>query len=80
MSIVKVLFFGAAADAVGAREMVVPIGSQASSDTVLERLVLDHPQLEDHKLLFAINEEYADRGTRLKDGDEVAIFTAVSGG
>jgi len=36
--------------------------------------------LRSHKLLVAVNQEYAGDAMPLKDGDEVAIFTAVSGG
>jgi molybdopterin converting factor small subunit len=46
----------------------------------VQRLVGDHPGLGIRRLLFAVNEEYVSPTARLKDGDELAIFTAVSGG
>jgi molybdopterin converting factor small subunit len=33
-----------------------------------------------HQLLFAVNQEYASGDEPLKNGDELAVFTAVSGG
>jgi molybdopterin converting factor small subunit len=38
------------------------------------------PLLEKHKILIAVNQEYADADTELANGDEIALFTAVSGG
>ena len=35
---------------------------------------------EPEGLLYAVNKEYADRGRRLEDGDEVALIPPVSGG
>ena len=35
---------------------------------------------EDQRVMMAVNQERADRATRLKDGDEVALFPPVTGG
>ena len=75
---VRVLFFGATADLTGEREINFPIES-LRGPTVSE-IVKKFPQLAQHKLLFSINQEYAQDDEILHDGDEVAIFTAVSGG
>jgi molybdopterin synthase catalytic subunit/molybdopterin converting factor small subunit len=49
----------------------------ASVDDVWPALGLgDEPE----GLLYAINREYAERGTELRDGDEVALIPPVSGG
>lgn len=76
---VNVLFFGATADAVGTRSQQIDTEDSIAGD-LLERLVKDHPQLARHKLLFSVNQEYRPADTQLMDGDEIAIFTAVSGG
>jgi len=34
----------------------------------------------DQRVMMAVNQEVADRGTPLKDGDEVALFPPVTGG
>lgn len=77
---VRVLFFGATADAVGSRELEVMTEETTSAKSLIHQLSQQHPALAKHKILIAVNEEYADADTILNDGDEVAVFTAVSGG
>lgn len=77
---VRILFFGATAALVGTRDMVTSIGETDSAADILKQLANDHPTLKDRKLLFAVNEQYVAEETRLKDGDQLAIFTPVSGG
>lgn len=77
---VKILFFGATADAAGTRSVEIDIGEHATSSEVFDRVIADHPRLSGHRLLFAVNEEYASGWEILDNGDELAIFTAVSGG
>jgi molybdopterin synthase sulfur carrier subunit len=77
---VKVLFFGATADAVGKREVEItfagPVNAREAFAGVLEKF----PALNHHKLLFARNQEYINDNEMVEDGDELAVFTAVSGG
>jgi molybdopterin converting factor small subunit len=47
---------------------------------VFKSVIDQHPRLRDHKLLFSINQEFASGDEMVRDGDELAIFTAVSGG
>jgi sulfur-carrier protein len=35
---------------------------------------------EEQRVMIAVNQEVADHATRLKDGDEVALFPPVTGG
>ena len=77
---VKVLFFGATAELVGTRELETSIGKSAVVANVINDLATRHPKLKDHRLLLAVNEEYISENFPLKDGDELAIFTPVSGG
>jgi len=46
----------------------------------MRAVVREFPNLENGRFLFALNQEYATPGTRVADGDELAIFTPVSGG
>lgn len=78
--IVKLLFFGATADALGSRELELATDNNATVESLIGQLSTDHPAIANQKLLVAVNEEYAAADTLLSDGDEVAIFTAVSGG
>jgi molybdopterin converting factor subunit 1 len=77
---VVILFFGAVADAAGKREAEVEVTEGLTAGELIESLKAKHPGLAGQKLLFAVNEEYADPATPLQNGSEVAIFTPVSGG
>ena len=77
---VQVLFFGATADAVGEREIEFDLPERAKAKDAFVRIVEKYPQLKNHKLLFAVNQEYASGDEMIENGDELAIFTAVSGG
>lgn len=77
---VQILFFGATADATGEREIEIDLANDAKADAAFACIVETFPQLKKHSLLFAVNQEYAKGSEIIKDGDELAIFTAVSGG
>lgn len=77
---VSILFFGATADAVGSRELDLTTEDTTTAKSIIDQLSQQHPALAKHKLLIAINEKYADADTILNDGDEIALFTPVSGG
>jgi molybdopterin converting factor small subunit len=76
----KVLFFGATADEAGTRSTILEMPTGSLSSTAFQRLVELHPGLKSHKLHYSINQEYANGAEALKDDDELAVFTAVSGG
>ena len=73
----RLLFFGATADIVGSREIE---RHASTSSELLSDLVAEFPRLSSHKLLLSVNREYVREDAPLLDSDEVAIFTAVSGG
>jgi molybdopterin converting factor small subunit len=77
---IKLVFFGATAEIVGNREIKLQFEGRTSVQVVVERLFDDFPGLRAHRLLFAVNQEYAGQDYILNDRDELAIFTAVSGG
>jgi sulfur-carrier protein len=77
---VQILFFGATAEAVGEREIEIELNNETRAEDVFRQVIAKYPQLESHSLLFAVNEEYASGGELIKDGDELAVFTHVSGG
>jgi molybdopterin converting factor small subunit len=77
---VRVLFFGATAGEVGKRVDEIEAPAGIASKSIFDRILTDHPRLSTHKLLFSVNQEYATGKETLKSGDELAIFTAVSGG
>jgi len=76
---VKVKLFGAIAEIIGSGEVVVPaVGSTVSE--IVELLTTNYPALAKLPLKYAVNQEYASSETVVGWSDEVAIFTAVSGG
>ena len=77
---VQVLFFGATADETGEREIEFSFADETKANQAFAEIIEKFPRLKNHKLLFAVNQEYANGDENLKNGDELAIFTAVSGG
>lgn len=79
-----VLFFGATADAVGAREAQIEIPDSATAEVALDQIFSDYPGLASgykrESLHFSINQEYSTGSEVIREGDELAVFTAVSGG
>jgi len=77
---IDILFFGATADAAGTRKHEIEIDGETSLSDIRDQVLENHPTLKTHKLLFSINQEYAGPDDGISDGDEIAIFTPVSGG
>ena len=77
---ITVLFFGATANTVGERRINVSIADGSTTQTVFDQMKEQFPKLSSHKLLFSLNQNYATGDEIIRDGDEIAIFTAVSGG
>ncbi len=76
---VKLLFFGSTADKVGERQTEMQLSGTKAGEALSE-IVRLYPQLNGQKLLLALNQEYPDSDALISDGDELAVFTAVSGG
>lgn len=77
---IRILFFGSLADSFGMREMPYTLETATTVGQLLDKLTRKKGAIVAQKLLIAVNEEYSDDLTVLNQGDEVAIFTAVSGG
>jgi len=77
---IQVLFFGATADVIGQRRVEVELPPDSKASDIFEKLVNDHPLLAKYRLHFSVNQQYATGDEILNDSDELAIFTAVSGG
>lgn len=77
---VQILFFGATAETMGEREIEMDFADDLKSSEAFAEIKHRYPRLNDHSLLFAVNQEYANGGELIKNGDELAVFTAVSGG
>lgn len=81
---VRVLFFGATADEAETPETTIEIADGSRIDAAVDEILASHPSLVANRsrghLLIALNEEYASGNEQVREGDTVAVFTAVSGG
>ncbi len=77
---IQVLFFGATSDIAGTRRRVIDVSPETLAKTVFDQILAEHPSLAAHKLHFSVKREFATGDEILSEGDELAIFTAVSGG
>ena len=81
---VKVLFFGATADEAGTSEAEVEIPKESTANSAFDSVIKAFPALTESRrredLLFALNQEYITGIETVSEGDELAVFTAVSGG
>lgn len=77
---VRILFFGATADAAGERSVEMEFPAEQPAEDVFRRVIQQYPAVRQHRLLYAVNQEYSTGHEIVKDGDELAIFTPVSGG
>ena len=78
----RVLFFGAAREAVGTDAAEWEASAPATVRSVFAELLASFPQLSrfGRSLLIAVNQEYAPMNKEVRAGDEIAIFPPVSGG
>ena len=80
---VNVLFFGATADVIGEREIELEFVENLKAEEVFDKIQDKFPALQKkfkQNLLFAVNQEYAKGDEIIQNHDELAVFTAVSGG
>ena len=79
---IKVLFFGAAADRARTRETELDVQDGTTLAEIWPLIVVKHPDLGPMRdtLAFAVNGEYARGEYPVSEGDEVAVLPPVSGG
>lgn len=79
---VRVLFFGAARDAVGHDQLDITCHAGCTTGEAFQKVLSEHAALNrfGKSLLLAVNQQYADPKRELHEGDELAIFPPVSGG
>ena len=78
---IKTLFFGITTDLVNASELQIEVEENTSIEnfkTILKNKFSPLDKIESYAI--AINEEYAEKDTLLKENDVVAIIPPVSGG
>lgn len=77
---VEVRFFARCREIVGEKRTEVEIADGMMLKDVIDFLLNAYPDLKNLKVLVSLNHAYAESGTILKDGDEIAVFPPVSGG
>jgi molybdopterin converting factor subunit 1 len=79
---IKVLFFGAAADRAGTRETGLDVQDITTLAEIWPLILERHADLAPmhNTLAFAVNGEYARGEDPVSPGDEVAVLPPVSGG
>ncbi len=79
---VHIRFFAGHRDIVGQPEMTLVLEPGTTVGMLWERLSSEHPRLRGYtgRLLYAVNQQFSDLATELRDGDEVAYIPPVSGG
>lgn len=77
---IRVLFFGATAKIVSERELGLVVEAGTTCGHLIEHITKQFSGLRSHKLHISLNQQYATGNEIVRDGDEIAIFTAVSGG
>lgn len=77
---VRILYFGATADLTGTREHILEFEEFRKVSEVVDHQIALFPRLGGRNLLISLNQEYINANEVIHDGDEVGIFTAVSGG
>ncbi len=75
---IRVRFFASLRERMGYAEKSLPAEGLATVKDVLDRL--DRDRILNAQVLYAVNMEYAQPDTPVKDGDEVAFFPPVTGG
>jgi len=79
---VTVKLFAAYQDAYGQSELTLELPAGATVAAVCDRLLTDHPELEQWRDLtrFGVNLQFVEPDTVLRSGDEVVLIPPVSGG
>lgn len=79
---IRLRHFAVIREAIGAPEQSRSYDSPPTAEQVYADLASDNPALEGyrHSVMVMVNQRYAEPGTVLSDGDEVAFIPPVSGG
>lgn len=79
---IKVKFFALYREIVGLREAQIDLPSGSTALDLWNRFAESHPYLAPNlpHTRFAVNGEYTNPSTALRDGDEVAFIPPISGG
>ena len=77
---IRTLCFGAVGSIVGRHTFEIELADGRDTRDLVEHLLSAYPAISRHRLFLAVNQVHTPDTIVLNDGDEVAVFTAVSGG
>ena len=79
---VSVRLFAVLRDRAGVSELTLEVPDGATVAEVAEALAARFPAVGEYlrHVAYAVNREYVQAGTKLTDGDELAVIPPVSGG
>ena len=79
---ITVKLFAVYQEAYGVSELILEFPPKTSVAAVLERLISEHPKLNQWRDLtrFGVNLQFVEPDTILQPGDEVVLIPPVSGG
>ena len=77
---VKVLYFGEIAEWKGFDEELKQLDSTANTEDLVQRLLLEIPQLEQINYAIALNQKMINSPEILTHGCEVSVFPPFAGG
>ena len=79
---ITVRFFAVVREKAGVAQAELELPEGATAGEAAERAAKAYPAVAAHlaKVALAVNREYADPGRNLREGDELALIPAVSGG
>lgn len=79
---IRVLYFAYYKELAGTSEEEIYLENDSTVESLLEAVKGLHKPLEAEieRIIVAVNSEYVNRETSLKEGDLIALFPPVSGG
>jgi MoaE-MoaD fusion protein len=79
---VKLLYFAVVRELIGQAHETRSVAPGQTLEDVFTNIASEHPRIQRLRpsLLFMVNEEYAEPGYIVQDGDEIALIPPVSGG
>jgi molybdopterin converting factor subunit 1 len=81
---VTIKFFAMLKNKVGKETAGLSIGQAVTLEEFKESMRKEFPEIADYligkRLLISVNQEFADKDTIIKDGDEVGLLPPFSGG
>jgi molybdopterin converting factor subunit 1 len=77
----EILTFGIARDIIGSSVLTIELVEGANVDDLKRQILERYPRFIDlSSLMIAVNAEYGNENTVLREGDEIALIPPVSGG